>query len=103
MLIEYEDRDGLTASVIIEIKNTVWDQVRPHRVGPNLGRHRRQVWGYLEPLILRADAREVAFPQAFIVYPRRPERADLAGEIETYLTDGYGIVVTYADELLLRA
>ena len=36
VLIEYEDTDGLTATVIIEIKNTVWDRALPHRVRPNL-------------------------------------------------------------------
>lgn len=100
VLIQYVNDEGLTTSVILEIKNTDWDRIPEYRVQPNLSRHRRQVWGYLEPLLVAADAGQIGYPQACVVYPRRPIRPDLAIMIETYLSDDYGITVAYAPELL---
>jgi hypothetical protein len=37
---------------VLEVKNTDWDLRALHRVIPNLRRHARQVWGYLEPLVV---------------------------------------------------
>lgn len=98
VLMCYDD-SGLRAHVIVEVKNTAWDLIAPSRLGRLLGRHRRQVWGYLEPLLLRVDAAQLAGPQAFTVYPQCPTRPGLAELVQNEL-ENYGIVPVYADELL---
>jgi len=96
LLILYVDADGLNSHVVVEVKNTDWD--RCSKVISLAARHRRQIWGYLEPLVYRADMREIGYPQAFVVYPRRPT-GDRGEQLETYFGE-YGVIVTYAEDLL---
>lgn len=99
--VRLEGRDGETGLpfyVVVEIKNTDWDRQAGGRVGVNVGRHRRQVWSYLEPLLDRADAGEVAWAQAALAYPARPRTAGRADAIEAALAD-HGITAVWVDEL----
>jgi hypothetical protein len=92
------DDDQLGWQVVIEIKNTDWDQRQTHRVRPNLARHARQLWGYLEPLLQGFDAGEAGAPQGALLYPRRPRTVGRADLIEEFLSER-GLSVVYYDEL----
>ena len=102
LLLEGVDDDSeLPFLVVLEIKNTDWDRQADRRVRVNVGSHRRQVWRYLEPLVSRVDRGEVAWVQAALVYPRRPQTARRAAEIEALL-DQWGVTVLWYDELPTR-
>src|SRR6266511_1863092 len=85
-------------TAVIEVKNTDWDARADHRVMPNLSRHARQVWNYLDALMPCVDAGELAGLQAALVYPRRPSYPGRAEFIEETL-DSQGISVVFYDEL----
>src|SRR3954470_25031944 len=68
-----DDESGLPVVVVLEVKNTDWRKQTPQNVRRNLNRHGRQVWRYLEPLVDRVDAGEIAWVQGALVYPERPE------------------------------
>jgi hypothetical protein len=93
-----DEESGLPFQVVLEIKRTDWDRQAEHRVAPNVARHRLQVWSYLEPLLERVDNREVAWVQGALVYPRRPQTAGRASDIEQRLGE-YGLTVLWYDEL----
>lgn len=92
------DSSGKPLLVVMEVKNTDWDARAAHRVLPNLARHARQVWRYLDALWPRLDAGELAGLQAALVYPRRPSHPGRAAVIEQTLGD-HGISVLFYDEL----
>lgn len=99
LIIEFQDPGcELPARAAIEIKNTDWDQRAPHRVRPNLGIHRRQLWSYLEPMTEQVDRGGLAYVQGFLLYPRRPSTAGRAELLEAALAD-YGISIVWFDEL----
>jgi hypothetical protein len=93
-----DDGMELPFKVVLEIKRTDWDRQAEHRVSPNLGRSRRQVWSYLEPLEEQVQAGELAWVQAVLVYPHRPKTAGRDAYIEEALA-GYGINVVWYDGL----
>ncbi len=97
LLIEADD-SGRPLLVVVEVKNTDWDARAHHRVNPNLSRHARQVWNYLEALIPRLDAGELGGLQAALVYPHRPSQPGRAEIIKRKL-DSLGISVVFYDEL----
>jgi hypothetical protein len=68
----YDGGTGLPFVVVLEPKATDWDRLAMARIRPNVLRHARQVWTYLESLVERV-AGELAFVQGALVYPRRPE------------------------------
>jgi hypothetical protein len=82
----------------VEVKSTDWDARAPHRVRPNLARHARQVWRYLDALLPRLDTGELAGVQAALVYPRRPLHPGRAEAIEQAL-ERQGISVLFYEEL----
>lgn len=102
LLVIYTDDDELQCHVVIEIKNTDWNQRQPHRLIPLMARHRRQIYGYLEPLEFRQRHNQIGRPQAIIVYPERPSTNDRDQIVREYF-ESYGIWVEYAAELLADA
>lgn len=83
---------------MVEVKNTDWDARAAHRLRPNLARHARQVWRYIDSLLPGLETRELAGVQAALVYPRRaslPGRAEL---VEGALGE-QGISVLFYEEL----
>jgi hypothetical protein len=92
------EEEGRPLLVVVEVKSTDWDARAPHRVLPNLSRHARQVWGYLDAYMPRVDAGELAGLQAALVYPRRPSHPGRAELIEETL-GSQGISVLFYDEL----
>ena len=69
---------------VIEIKRTDWDRMKPHRVRPNVQRHARQVWRYIEPFLDDEDPRD-ACPG--IIYEHVPTVPGRVEEIETVLNE----------------
>lgn len=61
-------------AVVVEIKNTDWDELSPHRVGPNLRAHVRRLQNnYLDPVIAAIGTPEGWDSAAgVLLYPRRP-------------------------------
>jgi hypothetical protein len=97
LLLDVDD-SGKPLLVVMEVKNTDWDARAADRVRPNLARHARQVWRYLDALMPRLDASELAGLQAALVYPRRPSHPERAEMIEQSFGD-HGISVEFYDEL----
>ena len=97
LLLETDD-GGRPLLVIVEVKSTDWDARAPHRVAPNLARHARQVWRYLDALLPRLDTGELAGVQAALVYPRRPSHPGRAEAIEQAV-ERQGITVLFYEEL----
>jgi len=89
---------GLPFEVVFEVKNTDWDRIAAHRVQPNIGRHRRQIWGYLEPLTDQLEEGVLAWLQAGVVYPHRPADRDRAEFIEQAFGE-YAISVLWYEDL----
>src|SRR5881227_1903228 len=68
-----DDVSDLPVVVVLEVKNTGWRRQTTRNMRRNLNRHGRQVWRYLEPLVDRVDAGEIAWIQGALVYPARPD------------------------------
>jgi hypothetical protein len=84
--------------VVVEIKNTDWDARAVHRLRPNLTRHARQVWRYLDPFMPELDLGELAGVQAALVYPRRPSLPGRA-ELVVGVLGEQGISVLFYEDL----
>jgi hypothetical protein len=89
---------GRSLLVVVEVKNTDWDARAAHRLRPNLARHTRQVWRYLDSLIPELEAGELVGVQAALVYPRRPSLPGRAELVEGVLGE-QGISVLFYEEL----
>jgi hypothetical protein len=68
------------AVVVVETKATDWDRMAQHRVRPNVLRHARQVWRYIEAELRRSKG---VFPA--LVYPSAPRTPGRKEEIEAAL------------------
>lgn len=79
--------------VVVEIKATDWDRIKPRNITRNLGSHARQVWKYVERFHI-GDGIDVC---AGIIYPTAPKTAGLKARIEEYLNDRGMQVVWYDD------
>jgi len=77
--------------VVIEIKASDWDKMKPHRVRPNALRHVNQVWRYIEAYV---SPREVI---PALVYPKTPQTPGRKEEIEAIL-DEHAIAAVWRDE-----
>jgi hypothetical protein len=97
LLLETQD-GGRPLLVVVEVKSTDWDARPPHRIQPNLARHARQVWRYLDALMPHLDTGELAGVQAALVYPRRPSDPGRAQDIEQAL-ERQGISMLFYEEL----
>lgn len=85
----FDAEEGYT--VVVELKATDWDKMRPHRVRPNALRHARQIWRYIE-----AELRDNDVIPA-LVYPSPPESPGRKQEIEAIL-DERSIQVVWRDK-----
>lgn len=77
---------------VVEFKKTDWDRMAPHRVRPNVRRHIRQVWRYIEALL--EEGMEVC---PSLVYSTPPTNAKHRELIETLCADEC-LTVVFADE-----
>lgn len=79
---------------LYEIKATDWDRIAPHRIKPNLWRHQRQLFSYVETFV-ELDGLSVCLG---LIYPEPPRRPGLRAEIEAYLED-YGVPAYWFSEI----
>lgn len=77
--------------VVVEIKASDWDKMKPHRVRPNALSHVRQIWRYIEAFV---SPRAV---HAGLVYPNSPTTPGRKEEIESIL-DENSIAAVWRDE-----
>jgi hypothetical protein len=78
-------------SVVVEIKASKWDAMKPERVRPNALRHANQLWRYVEAEL---DPQDVI---PAIVYPHAPRTPGRKEQIEAILHDRL-IQVVWRDE-----
>lgn len=98
VLLEFDDEEsGKPFVVVVEAKATDWDACRNDRIRVNVGRHMRQVWSYVEPLLRRVDEGELAWIQAALVYPRLPS-PPVREQLEE-LAGANGITILWYDQL----
>jgi hypothetical protein len=71
-------------TLIVEIKATDWDKILPHRVRPNVLRHARQIWRYIEAELLKPEVKGVHPALVYMAEPKTPGRKE---EIETVLNE----------------
>jgi len=69
-----DNKEGFT--VVVEIKASNWDVMKPERVRPNALRHARQLWRYIEAELHPQDV----IPA--VVYPIAPQMPGRKDEIE---------------------
>ena len=80
-------------TVVVELKASNWDKMKPHRIRPNALRHVRQLWRYIEAELSPQDV----IPA--IVYPEVPQTPGRKEEIE-HIMDEHWIQVVWRDNEL---
>jgi hypothetical protein len=89
-------------AVVVEVKNTDWDALAPHRVRPNLRAHIRQLQGYLDPLVDEMEHGAWDAVAGVLLYPRKPIDASRAEVVET-VADALALMVVWHDQTDWRA
>lgn len=74
-----DSQEGHT--IVVEIKATDWDAMKPYRVRPNVMRHARQLWRYIEATLQDQSALPA------IIYPQSPRTVGRREEVETLLNE----------------
>jgi hypothetical protein len=95
-----DDREKML--IIIEIKGTDWDKIRPDRVKRNVQRHIRQLLAYLDTAIGELEAGQWEGIAGALLYPSRPTSAESLACIEAAAAE-QAIMVTWYDEVDWRA
>jgi hypothetical protein len=83
--------EGEVHTIIVEIKSTNWDIMEPYRIRPNVLRHARQLWRYIEAEIIK----QPVIPA--IIYPVSPKIPTRKQDIESILNERF-IQVVWRDE-----
>ena len=83
---------GGTIDAVVELKNTDWDRMAPHRLRPNARRYIRQVWRYMEAIM--EEGNDVQPSIIFARMPSDPERKLL---VERWFSDEC-VTVVWLDE-----
>jgi hypothetical protein len=91
-----DDREKML--IIIEIKGTDWDKIRPDRVKRNVQRHIRQLLAYLDTAIGELEAGQWEGIAGALLYPSRPTSAESLACIEAAAAE-QAIMVTWYDEV----
>jgi len=68
--------------LVVEIKNTNFDVLEPHRVGPNARRHLNQLQHYLDRIVDGIGTGEWDSASGVLLYPSRPRLPGRAEEAE---------------------
>jgi hypothetical protein len=103
-------------AVVVEIKGTDWDAMRPERVRPNLRRHLRQLERYTDQFVARIrpgapSVEDVGVPPSLVppstvtvdsvspvlIYPRRP-RAPQRAQLVERLVEEAAVQLVWYDE-----
>ena len=78
-------------TIVVEIKSTNWDVMKPHRIRPNVLRHANQIWRYIEDALRN----QPVLPA--IIYPASPKRLARKVDVEKILNERF-IQVVWRDE-----
>ena len=81
--------------VIVEIKATIWDNIKENRIRSTALRHARQIWRYIE-----AQLTQLVDVIPAIVYPSPPITAGRKEQVEEILNER-GIQVVWREEYSL--
>lgn len=84
-----DEENGFT--VVVEIKASNWDAMKPHRIRPNALRHANQLWRYIEAELHPQDV----IPA--VVYPAVPLTPGRKEEIEA-IFDAHLIQVVWRND-----
>jgi hypothetical protein len=83
--------------LVVEIKNTDFDVLKPHRIGPNARRHLNQLQHYLDRIVDGIGTGEWDSASGVLLYPSRPRLPGRAEEVET-IAARKALVVVWRDE-----
>jgi hypothetical protein len=91
------DDDGGQMLVIIEVKETNWDEIPASRVMRNLRCHLRQLQGYLGTAIEDMEAGDWTGIAGALIYPARPAHAQTLAAIEAAAAEQAVMLTWYED------
>jgi hypothetical protein len=83
--------------LVVEIKNTDFDVLKPHRVGPNARRHLNQLQRYLDRIVDGIETGEWDSASGVLLYPRKPRLPGRAAEVEA-IAGRKTLTVVWRDE-----
>lgn len=89
---KHNDRSGRGYCVVIEIKSTDWDNIKPHRIRPNVLRHIGQAYKYFTNF--HEDGKDVILA---VCYPHTPSCNKTRQYIEQICTSQW-VQVVWTDE-----
>ena len=85
-------------AVVVELKNTDWDNLRPQRIRPNVRAHVRQLQGYLDKVVSQfGDPDGWDSAAGVLVYPRRPADPQVA-DLITHIVQGQSLMLVWHAE-----
>lgn len=83
--------------LVVEIKNTDFDVLEPHRVGPNARRHLNQLQHYLDRIVDGIGTGEWDSASGVLLYPSRPRLPGRAEEVKA-IAARKALTVVWRDE-----
>ena len=83
--------------LVVEIKNTDFDVLKPHRIGPNARRHLNQLQHYLDRIVDGIGTGEWDSASGVLLYPSRPRLPGRAEEVEA-IAGRKALTVVWRDE-----
>ncbi len=81
--------------MIMEIKATDWDKIKPKNIKRNLYRHSKQLYNYIDKF-LQVDDKTVGLA---MIYPEPPKKEGLRDQIEVWAMDLYSFPVYWYSEI----
>lgn len=93
IVITYDDDDFI---MIMEIKATEWDRIKPRNIRKNLWRHGRQLHRYIDKYMEVDNLGSVGLA---MIYPSAPKKEGLREKIEDMALELYSFPVYWFDEI----
>ncbi len=82
--------------MIMEIKATDWDKIKPQNIRKNLWRHGRQLHKYIDEYMKSDQLESIGLA---MLYPSPPKKPGLREEVETLAMNHYSFPVYWYDEI----
>jgi hypothetical protein len=95
ILIDYKKEDDYI--MIMEIKATDWDLIKPKNIRKNLSRHSCQLYRYIDKYMIVDKMGSVGLA---LIYPSAPKKEGLREEIEEMAMELYSFPVYWYDEIM---
>jgi hypothetical protein len=93
ILIDDRDKDYV---MIMEIKATDWDRIKPKNYRRNLWRHGRQLHKYIDKFL---EVDKLGSVGLAMIYPSAPKKEGLRAKIEEMAMNQYSFPVYWYDEI----